>query len=395
MADTKLWANSGDSHVIEPRSLFKQLPEHIRERMPRSVKDPSGSFETISIDGREFRRELPKPRPGHEPKKGSFGGITARPKGSDEQEYITRVIGANDPASRLKDSDDEGVWAEVIYPSLGIWAFNIRTPEVAREGARVINEFMLDFQQHSPRFVCTATIPMVDVDDAVAEIRRAATAGFACGFLPVLPPLGRPDWHDPEWDPMWAAFAETGMVIGFHIGTEPHEPTERTGIYYRGRGGAVLNYVETTYGGQKAVTKLIACGALDRHPELRVLVSEGGATWGPFLADRMDEGYRQHGEAVKPTLSKSPSEYLYEQVYASFQHDASAVAAHVAMGWQNVMWGSDYPHFEGTFGHTQTTLHELFDDVDAAASHRIRIGAFQELFPHVPAPPGGDAGVPG
>ena len=58
------------------------------------------------------------------------------------------------------------------------------------------------------------------------------------------------------------------------------------------------------------------------------------------------------------------------------------------MGWQNVMWGSDYPHYEGTYGHTQKTLHELFDDCPAEASHRIRIGAFQELFPHVPAPPG-------
>ena len=122
-------------------------------------------------------------------------------------------------------------------------------------------------------------------------------------------------------------------------------------------------------------------------PDLRVLVSEGGATWGPFIADRMDEGYRQHGAAVRPTLSKLPSQYLYDQVYASFQHDASAVAASSAMGWKNVMWGSDYPHFEGTFGHTQKTLHELFDGVNDEISRRIRIGAFQELFPHVPALP--------
>ena len=33
------------------------------------------------------------------------------------------------------------------------------------------------------------------------------------------------------------------------------------------------------------------------------------------------------------------------------------------MGYRNVMWGSDYPHIEGTFGHTQKTLHELFDEV--------------------------------
>ena len=385
--DAKIWANSGDSHIVEPLDLFDRLPEHLRERMPRSVKDPDGGFETIYVDGQEFRRELPRPKPGQKKRKG-FAGINARPVGSEANEFIERVIHGNDPTHRLEDLDAEGIWAEVIYPSLGIWSFNIRTPEVAKAGCRLLNEFARDFQGHSPRFVCCASIPLVDVADAVAGIKRASTAGFAVGFLPVKPPLGRPDWNDEEWDPMWAAFAETGMVIGFHIGTEPHDPTQRTGKYYSGRGGAVLNYVETTYGGQRAVTKLIASGALDRHPELRVLVSEGGATWGPFVADRMDEGYRQHGAAVKPNLSKLPSQYLYEQVYASFQHDASAVAANSAMGWQNVMWGSDYPHFEGTFGHTQKTLHELFDGVDEQVSHRIRIGAFQELFPHVPAPPG-------
>lgn len=382
----KIWANSGDSHIMEPPDLFDSLPEHIRERMPRSVKDPSGKFETIYIDGQEFRRDMPKPTPGKEKKKGL--GINARPEDSKEEDFIHRILGGNDPVHRIKDLDEEGVWAEVIYPSLGIWTFNIRTPEVVREGARALNDFALDFQQHSPRFVCAASIPLLDIDDAVAEIKRSHEAGFAVGFLPVRPPVGRPEWNDEEWDPMWAAFAETGMVAGIHIGTEPHDPTARTGVYYRGRGGAVLNYVETTYGGQRAVTQIIACGALERHPELRVLVSEGGATWGPFLADRMDEGYRQHGAGVRPRLAKPPSQYLYEQVYASFQHDASGPAANWAMGWKNVIWGSDYPHFEGTFGHTQKTLRELFDDVDPEVSHRIRIGAFQELFPHVPSPPG-------
>jgi predicted TIM-barrel fold metal-dependent hydrolase len=82
-----------------------------------------------------------------------------------------------------------------------------------------------------------------------------------------------------------------------------------------------------------------------------------------------------------------PKEILYRQVYASFQHDESAPAALTAMGYPNVMWGSDYPHLEGTYGHTQKTLHELFDNLDPAASERIRFGAFKELFPHVSDPP--------
>src|SRR5205823_12279348 len=127
--------------------------------------DPSGDFETIFIDGQTFRRDLPKPKEGR-PR------INARPEDSTDDDFIERILGGNDPDHRIKDLDGEGVWAEVIYPGLGIWAFNIRTPRVAKEGARVLNDWALSFQQHSPRFVCAASIPLVDVDDAVAEVRR-------------------------------------------------------------------------------------------------------------------------------------------------------------------------------------------------------------------------------
>ena len=88
-----------------------------------------------------------------------------------------------------------------------------------------------------------------------------------------------------------------------------------------------MNYTETTFCGQRAAMKLVASGALDRHPDLKVLISEGGATWVPFLGDRMREGYRQHYMAVRPKLSREPKDILMTQVYASFQHDESAVAA--------------------------------------------------------------------
>ena len=32
-----------------------------------------------------------------------------------------------------------------------------------------------------------------------------------------------------------------------------------------------------------------------------------------------------------------------------------------ATGYRNVLWGDDYPHLEGTYGHTQETLRGLFD----------------------------------
>ena len=370
---TKFWANSGDSHLVEPDDLFTtSLPAELAERMPRSEKDADGSHETLFIDGQVFRRRMPR------------ASMLTDDQGLTVDQ---RAPGANDKALRLTDLDSEGIWAELVYPSIGIWMSSIHDPSLLAAGCRAVNDWAIEYQRFSPRYVCTATIPLLDADHAVAEVHRAAGLGFTAGYLSVTPGLGVPDWNYDMWEPLWAAMAETGMVVAFHIGTEAHDANSFHGGYFRGPGGALINYVETTYGGQRAVTKMIAAGVFDRHPDLKVIVSEGGATWGPFIADRLDEAYRQHSSMVRPQLRRLPSEYLYENVYASFQHDRSAVQAMVAMGWRNVCWGSDYPHLEGTFGHTQKTLHELFGDLAPADRRRITVDSFAELFPHVPDAP--------
>jgi predicted TIM-barrel fold metal-dependent hydrolase len=368
----KLWAHSGDSHFLEPEDLFRQiLPPKLAERMPWSERD--GDDEIVHVDGQSFRRKLPKLAT----KKGS-GGL-------DIMELSTRPPGARDIHARLADLDAEGVWGEVIYPSLGLWNPLIKDPELVRTASRAENEWIAsEIQGVAPdRLVPTAQLPLLTVEQAVDEVHHVAEIGLHAVSLPTGLPDGVDDYNRDSWEPLWAAIDETGLVLSFHIGSDGSD----TASMYRGPGGAVLNYVETTFGGQRSAMKLVTSGALDRHPTMKVLVSEGGATWVPFIGDRMNEGYRQHGMFVRPTLSALPKEILYRQVYASFQHDESAVAAYTSMGYHNVLWGSDYPHLEGTFGHTQKTLHELFDGVAPEVRERITRGTFLELFPHVSSPP--------
>jgi predicted TIM-barrel fold metal-dependent hydrolase len=370
---TKLWAHSGDSHFLEPEDLWQQiLPAPLAERMPRSEMI-SDDEEMIHVDGQSFRRRLPKVAT----KKDKETGLSIA-------ELVMRPPGARDLDARLRDLDEEGIWGEVIYASLGLWENMIQDRSLVKAASRAQNEWKAsEIQGRAPnRLVPAASVPMLVVEDAVEELLAAAAMGLKLISLPTGVPDGVDDYNRDTWEPLWAAAEESGMVVGFHIGSDTGDQ-----VSYRGPGGAVLNYVETTYGGQRVATKLVASGALDRHPTLKILISEGGATWVPFLGDRMNEGYRQHGMFVRPTLSVLPKEILYRQVYASFQHDESATAALTAMGYPNVMWGSDYPHIEGTFGHTQKTLHELFDGVDPRDSERIRIGTFRELFPHVSEPP--------
>jgi predicted TIM-barrel fold metal-dependent hydrolase len=368
----KIWANSGDSHFLEPEDLWRSsLPPRLAELVPHAVKDADGEWETVHIDGMSFRRKLP----------------TGAANVSDVH---NRAPGARDVTLRMKDLDAEGIWGELVFPSLGLWSSSFRTPEVLREAMRVSNDWAYEeLEKASPRLVTAGQVSTLVVDDAVAELERIAEMGYRAVYMPVAPHPLQKDYHYDVWEPFWAACEAANMVVAFHIGTDPIDLSkgERTGVVFRGPGGAVLNYTETTFGGQRAVVKLVASGALDRHPNLKVLVSEGGATWVPFIADRMEEGYRQHHQAVRPKLKRSPREIIFSQVYASFQHDASAVAAATYMGYDKVMWGSDYPHLEGTFGHTQETLRGLFKDADPAVQERVTVGAFYELFPDVPPIP--------
>ena len=369
----KIWANSGDSHFLEPPDLFQQiLPRALADRMPRAVRDPDGTKETVYVDGEVFVRPLPKPIKDGEYKGETINTLAVRPPGSGN----TRL--------RLLDLDQEGIWGEVVYPSLGMWANIIKDRVLVAEGSKALNDWaMEEIQLVAPdRLIATAMLPLLDVQDAVAETYRAKEKGFYAVYMPTVPPPGKPLYNADYWEPLWAAIEATGLVLTIHIGTDGETTV------FRGPGGAVMNYVETTYGGQRATTQLISGGALDRHPGLKVLIAEGGAAWAPFLGDRMNEGYRQHGMFVRPMLSLPPKEYIYRQVYVSFQHDVTAVPALTGMGYQNVMWGSDYPHLEGTYGHTQKTLHELFDGVDEKIRHRITVGAFLDLFPHIGEPRG-------
>ena len=123
----KIWANSADSHFLEPDDLWQSnAPASVADLMPRSEKDPDGTWETLHIEGRSFRRRLPT--------------------GANQEFRVSawKAAGARDPYLRLKDLDGEGVWAEVIYPSLGMWNASFRSSDLLREAIRISNDWVAD-----------------------------------------------------------------------------------------------------------------------------------------------------------------------------------------------------------------------------------------------------------
>src|SRR5688500_13068916 len=105
----KIWANSGDSHFLEPADLWHQImPKEQAERMPRTEMI-SENEELVTVDGKSFTRTVAKLFTS----KGATGETIV--------EMSHRPPGSRDVNLRLADLDEEGIWAEVMYQSIGLW----------------------------------------------------------------------------------------------------------------------------------------------------------------------------------------------------------------------------------------------------------------------------------
>src|SRR5271157_4840333 len=157
---TKIWANSADSHVLEPADLWLQsLPSRLAERAPRAER--GDKYEILYIDGERVDRQL-----------------------NDFMDAM-RPPGARDLDIRLKDLDQEGVWGQLAFPSMGFWTVKIKDRELARETVRAWNDWAhAESLRRNKRVSSTAGVCTADIDDAVAEIERVAGLGFQAVCLP-------------------------------------------------------------------------------------------------------------------------------------------------------------------------------------------------------------------
>ena len=164
----KIWTHSADSHFLEPKDLWHQMmPKAMADRMPRR-EQLSDTEERITVDGKSFDRKIPKIMLA----KGETGETIA--------ELSHRPPGSRDLAARLVDLDEEGVWAEVMYQSIGLWCGLIDDKALIAAAAAAENEWLAtEVQGFAPdRLVPAALMPLVDVDDAVAEVHHCADLGL-------------------------------------------------------------------------------------------------------------------------------------------------------------------------------------------------------------------------
>ena len=104
-------------------------------------------------------------------------------------------------------------------------------------------------------------------------------------------------------------------------------------------------------------------GVFERYPDLKYVVTEAAAYWAADMMWKWDQymggGHttKKMAALLKGKISKLPSDYFGENIDpgASTMSKEEIRRRHV-LGCDVVMWGTDYPHPEGTWPHTQERL---------------------------------------
>lgn len=277
------------------------------------------------------------------------------------------TAGHHDPDARRRDLDHEGVAAEVIFHgSQNDQPIPFQTsmlgvpddPDLAAAGIRIYNSWLAAMCSAEPdRHVGLAHLPMWDVDAAVAELRWAAGAGLRGVNFPAPRPWLRP-YNDRAWEPFWAAAEELGMPLTTHAGAG--DPA----VFQGAELVALMSIESGGWFSRRAAHLLIFAGVFERHPELRLVLTEQPGQWWPYLCTELDSVHLANTRAGGPLrrqVPKAPSEYLHRNVFigGSFLSRAEAEGA-VRDGYADrVMWGSDYPHMEGTWQLGDTSFTRL------------------------------------
>jgi predicted TIM-barrel fold metal-dependent hydrolase len=284
--------------------------------------------------------------------------------------------------SKVRDAclDEEGIAGEVIYPdgfldnqppfsdpmeSAGSVIVGTRAwpQELRAAGARAYNRWLAEFCAQSPdRRAGVAFLPPAhDVPALVDELQWACRAGLRGGFL--VPPLddGLPGYHDPHYAPLWRAAEELRLPVAVH-GGQAHAADAARVYGSQEPLASVLHFTESTFLDRRPLWHFLWGGVFDRHPGLRLVFAEVLAHWVPQELLRLDEMYDMFNlGTLRAKLSRRPSEYWRERCHlaATFLSRGEAGMRH-AIGLGNVLWGSDFPHPEGTWPHTPACLRQTF-----------------------------------
>ena len=274
------------------------------------------------------------------------------------------------PELRLKDMEMDGVDAEVIYGILGV-GMRFDDPELTRYVYNVYYEWAAEFCNTNPgRWAALAPLASHDPQMAAQDLRTAAKLGLKGADFAVsiaVKPL-----YQQEWDVLWEAASECAMPVSFHftVGMRPsiRQPDPEDLPAYKAKLGLVSDACSQLEGALH-LTSIIYSGACERYPNFKWVLGESGVTWVPFLLARMD-AHRQD-QRHQGDLPLLPSEYWRRQGHSTYQTDSILADMVDLVGEDNAIWGSDYPHPDGVWPDSQSTIEQDLGRLDERQRRKI------------------------
>jgi predicted TIM-barrel fold metal-dependent hydrolase len=279
----------------------------------------------------------------------------------------------------LADNETDGVYGGILIPSATMLCFSISNPAVIGDVMRVYNEWILEtVDGFEHRVKPIGLVNLDDIASTVTSVHALKGQGFAGVLVPVTPVEGRP-YSSPDYEPLWAAAAETGMPLHFHIVTNRRPWSSGTIRTVLSDTINLHDYLVRT-----ALTHIILSGALERHPGLRLVSVEHEAAWVPHWLQRMDWHYKNNSrhapEFWRFANGALPSDLARRNLYVTFSEDPASVAFRDVIGVDHLLWGSDYPHPESTFSRSEALLAAMMEGVPEPEVEKLVWRNTKELY---------------
>lgn len=319
---------SADSHFNEPIDFYMPLMARYGSVVPRIERDEDGDY---WVSGK-FKRPLGvMNRPGQ---RGNGNTLNLK---YEDTEWFT------DLDARRSSVQLDGISAEVLFPS-GAMLYTIPDDQ-AREACLVhLNEFMCDLNGFYQGVLMLPDTPMA----AYEMLKRFGNISNV--FLLPLYTDAQP-YFDSSWNKVFELIEETKSILAFHAGTL--DPNLRLLPEHEIAKTQTFKTSRLFFQAHHLLMELILGGVLTRFPGLKIIVSELGASWVPYSVHRMIEGNSIYEEfdISSDKVKEIVRTNFHFTVQFDFPPSLGAPESEVHPG--NVLFGSDFPHVESTFGRTK------------------------------------------
>lgn len=235
-----------------------------------------------------------------------------------------------DLAARKTAMDRQGVDHALLSLWTDLEGYEL-PPAEGLAWSRFVNACLLEQLTSETRFSPLASLPLQNGAIAAQLLDEALRQGFAGAMIGTQPRgFGGGNLDDPDLEPFWAAASRLEAAIYVHPMFVCNEP--RLADY------DLTNAVGRIADATIALGRLIASGVLQRHPNLRLVLSHGGAAL-PLAIGRL----RRCNEAAGNRYA-DPDDGLSRLFVDSCVYDARALAFVIdTFGPDRVMLGTDTP----------------------------------------------------